>query len=201
MRFCEYCGAPLDGDALFCTKCGARLSSLQPAPPPVYDTIQESIVAHTQAAPVPRQDNEDREKNNNRIILFVLLGIVLVAGALIAILTLGNSKEKPVSDIDDTEAIVEQKKYRLHGAVDKYPIYMKLTIEGNVATGSYYYESQGPDKVLNLKGIYDNSKLELFETDKNGQQTGHFSGQLKRGIFIGDFYNSRGNSMHFRLEE
>lgn len=197
MRYCEHCGAPLDGDALFCTKCGARLNNPQPASPQVAD----NTITNTHVAPAQRQDDGKKEKKNNRIILFVLLGIVLVAGALVAILTLGNSKEKNDRDVDDTEEIVEQTKYRLHGAVDKYPIYMKLTIEGNVATGSYYYESQGPDKVLNLKGIYEDSKLELFETDENGQQTGHFNGQLKKGIFIGEFYDARGNSMHFRLDE
>ena len=162
MRYCEHCGAPLDGDALFCTKCGARLNNPQPASPQVAD----NTITNTHVAPAQRQDDGKKEKKNNRIILFVLLGIVLVAGALVAILTLGNSKEKNDRDVDDTEEIVEQTKYRLHGAVDKYPIYMKLTIEGNVATGSYYYESQGPDKVLNLKGIYEDSKLELFETDE-----------------------------------
>ena len=164
MRYCEYCGAPYNDDALFCTTCGARLNNPQPAPQQVGD----NTVPNTLAAPVQQQDNKDKKKND-RIILFVLLGIILAAGALVAVLILGNSKEKSVSDIDDTEEIVEKKKYRLYGAVDKYPIYMKLTIEGNVATGSYYYESQGPNKVLNLKGIYENSKLELFETNENGQ--------------------------------
>ncbi|MBR2234992.1 MAG: zinc-ribbon domain-containing protein, partial [Prevotella sp.] len=28
MRYCEYCGAQQDDDALFCTQCGQRLSPL-----------------------------------------------------------------------------------------------------------------------------------------------------------------------------
>lgn len=181
MKYCEYCGAPLDDDALFCTKCGARLNPVQPAP------LQE---ANTQ----PR-------KAAKSTILFIVLVLALVAGIVIAILTLGKKAKETNRDIDETEEVVQQKKVRLHGAVDTYPVYMKLTIEGNMVNGSYYYESQGPHKVLTLKGIYEDSKLELFETNEDGQQTGHFTGQLKKGIFIGDFYNVQGKSMHFRLQE
>jgi len=145
----------------------------------------------------------EERNNNNKTIIFALIGVALIIGALIAILTLTNTKEKSFSDIDDTEEeeVVQQQKFSLHGTVDIYPVYMKLSIEGNVVNGSYYYESQGPGKQLNLRGIYDDGRLELFETDENGQQTGHFVGQLKKGIYIGIFYNARGNSMQFRLDK
>lgn len=144
---------------------------------------------------------EHRELHESyKTAFFVLLGIVLAAGIVIAVLTLGK-KTKDDAGIDITEEVVQKKKVRLSGNVATYPVCMKLTIEGNVVTGTYYYESQGPDKVLNLKGVYEDSKLELYETNAEGQQTGRFKGQLKRSIFIGDFYNSQGRSMHFRLEE
>lgn len=200
MKYCEYCGAPLDVDALFCTSCGARLSPIQPAPPQVVKTFNDTV----QTKPALQQDTNDIEerKSNNRTIIFALIGGVLIVGALIAILMLTNTKEKSFSDIDDMEEeVVQQRKFSLHGTVDIYPVYMKLSIEGNVVNGSYYYESQGPGKQLNLRGIYDDGRLELFETDENGQQTGHFVGQLKKGIYIGIFYNARGNSMQFRLDK
>lgn len=201
MKYCEFCGAPLDDDALYCTKCGAKLSNTQPDASQTDDALQNPTLSHSATLPHDRKGERAKQQTAVRTVLFVLLGVVLVAGVVAAVLLLGQSKKADDRAIDETEEYVEQRKYTLYGAVDKYPIYMKLTIKGNVATGSYYYESQGPGKLLDLKGIYDNSKLELFETNENGQQTGHFKGQLKKGIFIGDFYDARGNSMHFRLEE
>jgi len=181
MRYCESCGAPLENDALFCTKCGARLSPLQ-------------------SAPQPMAENKEQKKSY-KLLFFILLGIILAAGVTIVVLILGK-KTRPVEhDKEETVEVVRKETVKLQGCVDTYRVHMKLTIEGNMVTGTYYYESQGPEKVLNLRGLYENSHLELFETTDDGQQTGHFKGQLKKGIFIGDFYNAQGRSMHFRLEE
>ena len=201
MRYCEFCGAPLDDDALFCTNCGARLSSFQPAPSPATDIpVQANSVPNI--VPVIENNEEFEDKKNNKIIRIILLSfltVVLAAGIVIAFLITGNSNKNESRD-NDTEKVLH-KMYKLHGSISNYPIFMKLIIEGNLATGSYYYESQGPDKVLDLKGIYDNNILELFETDENGQQTGHFKGHLEERHFIGTFFDARGNSMNFRLEE
>ena len=197
MKYCEYCGTPLDEDALFCGNCGARLNPVQHVPIQADGSQTQNLTrSHIQQEGINR-----REQKNYKMVIIVLSAILLAAGIVIAILATGKKTKEKDRDIDKTEEVVQQQRVRLHGAVDTYPVYMKLTIEGNKVNGSYYYESQGPGKVLMLKGIYENSELELFEANEDGQQTGHFVGQLKKGIFIGDFYNAQGKSMHFRLEE
>lgn len=95
----------------------------------------------------------------------------------------------------------EQQDVTMQGRVHEYPITMTLHIDGNAVTGSYYYASQGPDKVLRLAGVYDGTTIDIYETDEDGSVTGHFNGRYAGGVFQGDFTNSQGNQMYFRVEE
>ena len=44
---------------------------------------------------------------------------------------------------------------------------------------TYYYNKQGPDRILKLYGSLNGLEMELFESDENGNQTGHFKGNFK----------------------
>lgn len=115
--------------------------------------------------------------------------------------------------IESTESIEEQEineeevpsadsnTVKLYGAVDKYPITMQLSIYDSVVSGTYYYNKQGPDNVLKLSGNLRGDELELFESDENGNQTGHFKGIFSNGEYYGEFVTAAGNAMQFRLNK
>lgn len=132
--------------------------------------------------------------------------LLLIAGVVL-FLTLGQKKKSHSYYDDDEEEETEMverhhdKKLNLYGKIDQYPIVMKLTISGNKVKGSYYYESQGPDKVLDLSGIYDDGEMDLYETDEDGRQTGHFKGYIDDGEFSGNFTTMQGTKLSFRLRE
>ncbi|MBR6604484.1 MAG: hypothetical protein IKK92_01220 [Prevotella sp.] len=88
---------------------------------------------------------------------------------------------------------------KLYGAVDKYPITMQLSIDGSVVKGTYYYNKQGPDRILKLYGSLNGLEMELFESDENGNQIGHFKGNFSDGEYYGEFVNIKGKSMPFRV--
>ena len=65
----------------------------------------------------------------------------------------------------------------------------------------YYYNKQGPDNVLTLSGVFDNGEMDIYETDENGRQTGHFKGYYSNGEYQGEFVTMQGKSMQFRVSE
>lgn len=104
------------------------------------------------------------------------------------------------NDLSPEEGQVMNGSFTLHGVVDKYPITMTLTVEGTAVKGSYYYNSQGPDRVLTLSGGLNNGVMDIYETDENDQQTGHFHGTFANGVYRGDF-ETQGKTMSFVVAE
>ena len=131
------------------------------------------------------------------ILVPVIIGALLITGVG-AYFLLCSSKPAPVEFVDDEDED-EGFSVRFTGYVDQYPVNMRLQVEGNLVTGEYYYESQGPEKKLLLSGTYRNGDVDLNETTVEGQPTGHFRGHLTRRQFEGEFINSRGESMWFNL--
>lgn len=110
-----------------------------------------------------------------------------------------------VAESEETTVPVEQvemsRSVTLYGAVHKYPITMQLEIKGSVVKGTYYYNKQGPDNVLTLSGVFDNGEMDIYETDENGRQTGHFKGYYSNGEYQGEFVTMQGKSMQFLVSE
>lgn len=91
-RFCVYCGAELEADAVFCTKCGRKqeqttgLGTQTHAVPATQNTTMVSIpqnpAAYTSRAEEPNaeQTKKKRKKKKIQIIIAVLLVIVATAG-------------------------------------------------------------------------------------------------------------------------
>lgn len=73
--FCKYCGAPLDGDAKFCTKCGA---GVDPAP---GMTPTPAAPAYNPAGPSP-----------TKVMVFGIIGLALssagIPGLVLSIIAL-----------------------------------------------------------------------------------------------------------------
>ncbi len=66
------------------------------------------------------------------------------------------------------------------GSVGNSHIQMRLNIQGNNVTGTYFYDSVGED--LKLTGHLDNQgRLELAEFDAKGKQSGKFTCKQKLG--------------------
>ena len=229
MRTCSNCGAPLDNDALFCTECGTKAAPMgmqcpncgagvesnsafcpecgtpiagTPVPPPVSNQYPQQPNAQTGHSTRSSSDNiisQPEEKSNIwlyivggvfAVILLVVGGKFLLQGKLN-----GGSSEMQVSEQTMQENIT------LYGAVAKYPITMSLNIDGSVVKGTYYYNKQGPDKVLTLSGVLNNGEMDIYEADENGRQTGHFRGYYSNGVFQGEFITQQGKSMSFRVSE
>jgi len=96
---------------------------------------------------------------------------------------------------------IPQGKLSLKGKIDKYPIQMDLDINERSVTGTYYYQSQGPDKKLKITGkIGRNNKMRLKEYDVAGKETGRFVGTLIKKNYSGVF-ETQGKYMNFDLDE
>lgn len=94
--------------------------------------------------------------------------------------------------------------YNMQGQVDKYPVTMELTIDGNQVNGKYYYLKANGSRnssTLTLSGTNDNGELNLNEVTPNGTPSGHFMGNFVDGIFSGTFVNNQGKKMQFVLSE
>jgi TPR repeat protein len=104
-----------------------------------------------------------------------------------------NTAEEESSEYDSS--------IQMYGFIDEYPITMSLKIDGSVVKGSYYYDKQGPDKVLTLSGVYKDGELDIYESDKDGMQTGHFRGQYSNKVYYGEFTTQQGKVYSFRVSE
>lgn len=188
--------------------------AVEPQPAAVVKDDNEAKVGKA-ADNHPEEESEDDdyeadeyEESHSRRWWYIggVAALLLIAGVVL-FLTLGQKKKSHSYYDDDEEEETEMverhhdKKLNLYGKIDQYPIVMKLTISGNKVKGSYYYESQGPDKVLNLSGIYDDGEMDLYETDEDGRQTGHFKGYIDDGEFSGNFTTMQGTKLSFRLRE
>lgn len=229
MRTCSNCGAPLDNDALFCTECGTKASPIgmqcpncgaavennsafcpecgtpmggSSVPPYVSNQYPQQPSTHMGRSTRSSSDNitiQPEKKSNIWIYIVggVLAVILLIAGGKFL---LQSKTDNETTEIQVSEQNV-QKNITMYGAVDKYPITMSLNIDGSVVKGTYYYNKQGPDKVLTLSGVLNNGEMDIYEADENGRQTGHFRGYYSNGVYQGEFITQQGKSMSFRVSK
>ena len=229
MRTCSNCGAPLDNDALFCTECGTKAAPIgmqcpncgaavennsafcpecgtpmggSSVPPYVSNQYPQQPSTHMGRSTRSSSDNitiHPEKKSNIWIYIVggVLAVILLIAGGKFL---LQSKTDNETSEIQVSEQNV-QKNITMYGAVDKYPITMSLNIDGSVVKGTYYYNKQGPDKVLTLSGVLNNGEMDIYEADENGRQTGHFRGYYSNGVYQGEFITQQGKSMSFRVSK
>lgn len=225
MRQCSKCGAPLDDDALFCTSCGTKLeagrhcincgvlidadsmfctscgSRQDGIPNPVnapYVAQPQPVQSHVEYASLDTVgDNGDEKRKQYIIIACVVLAVLLCVGGWFAYQKFYQSEDVEIVE----EQVVTHHSTTLYGTVDKYPITMSLNIDGSVVKGTYYYNKQGPDNVLTLSGVMNGSEMDIYESDENGRQTGHFKGHYSNGEYQGEFITMQGKSMYFRVTE
>ena len=202
-RQCLHCGAAIDDDSQFCSECGAKLDGVPADIPPVQTSVavqqpQQSVTGFTQTQ--SGSDNivvEAKKKSNPWI--YAIAGIfVVILLALGGKYILDKSDNGDDLEMEQTEIV----HLSLSGSVDKYPITMQLNIEGSTVKGHYYYDKQGPDKVLTLEGVRNtDNRLYLDEFDENGEKSGFFKGALVNGNFEGEFVTAKGESLYFHVSE
>ena len=228
MRKCSNCGAQLDNDALFCTECGTKVeipsnrclncgagveegqafctecgtplnvASATNTPVQTPVAAQQSLTGHPQVQSSSAGVVSREEKKNNTwiyVIACVLVVFLLAVGGNFLLNRNGN---------DDGQVVVQPELIHLSlsGSIGKYPITMQLNIEGSTVKGHYYYDKQGPDKVLTLEGVKNtDNRLYLDEFDENGEKSGFFNGSFVNGNFEGEFVTSKGKSLYFHVSE
>ena len=162
-------------------------------------------VGTTSSVPKSTTYINKKDSNISRKIskIVILLPILMLGGFLVFVVFSNIGSSRAV----DTRAAIEENyveavdsgSVTLYGTVHTYPITMNINIKGSVVKGTYYYNRKGADNVLTLSGFLDGDNMEIFETDENGIQTGHFKGYYINGEYQGEFVTRQGESMQFRL--
>ncbi len=94
MSYCERCGSNCDNGAAFCKNCGARLGNAQPPQPPPrqmppqqpYAPSPQQPYAQQQSYTPPTQQPRKDSRKPLMIVLFVLIGVIVALGVVIAII-------------------------------------------------------------------------------------------------------------------
>jgi hypothetical protein len=198
---CPFCGAVVEKKFSFCPECGAPMSGTLKQRPKTYRYSKQQ---HTNSGSSTLSSSDNifiQQKNKNSTWSYIAKGVLGVFLLIIVGDFLLPSKSN--DDMEDEQAIDQpiSQNITLYGAVDKYPITMSLTIEGSVVEGTYYYNKQGPDKVLTLSGVINNGEIDIYESDEHGRHTGHFKGFYDGGVFQGEFTTPQGKSMSFKVSQ
>ena len=97
-------------------------------------------------------------------------------------------------DSDYGKSTMQSSTYNMTGYVDKYPITMYITFDGNDATGWYYYNKY--KSKMTFTGTLDGSSLDLY---CDGGDT--FTGTFVDGAYSGHFSGGNGTEFSFNVSQ
>ena len=104
-----------------------------------------------------------------------------------------NSSNEDENDSFDTTTLV--------GKVSDYNIHMVLNIRKTGVSGFYYYDSQGINKKVMLKGVISDGEMKLIKYDSYGKETGYFVGNFNGNTYQGKNVNyNRDEALPFSVE-
>lgn len=104
-----------------------------------------------------------------------------------------NSSDEAEDDSFDTTTLV--------GKVSDYNIHMVLNIRKTGVYGFYYYDSQGINKKVMLKGVISDGEMKLIKYDSYGKETGYFVGNFNGNTYQGKNVNyNRDEPLPFSVE-
>ena len=104
-----------------------------------------------------------------------------------------NSSDEDEDDSFDTTTLV--------GKVSDYNIHMILNIRKTGVYGFYYYDSQGINKKVMLKGVISDGMMKLIKYDSYGKETGYFVGNFNGNTYQGKNVNyNRDEALPFSVE-
>lgn len=119
MPYCEKCGAQLDNDALFCTKCGTKVVRTVPPPPP---STQEVTLTPSPSAPPPPPPSaqpptsQPAKKKRGLVAVIAVAAVAVVAIIAVVVVMLVKSN-------NDEDEIVEYAGYMMS---DQYKYDLKV---------------------------------------------------------------------------
>lgn len=168
-RYCDVCGTKFNEHSNFCGNCGGqRIRTTQieevlppvtikpPAPPviePMPTTVNASSKPEWYKSPIP----------------YIIGGVVAIVATLLIIFLPTNTTES------ETDAIIEQEQVQslrcYKGKVTNAEIFMRLSVDGNVVDGEYYYTKVR--KPIMITGTFSEGRYELLEY-VDGKNTGQF---------------------------
>ena len=204
---CNFCGAPLDDDALFCENCGKKVENQGKRCPRcgtvVLDDsvfcakcgtrLDEQIVTHIDSPQIvtpvmpPQEEEEviyDWEKDEKirkwkTIILSIVLIVIIAAGSYFIYKNYNKNS---------SSTIMEREPIALKGSINEtIGFSMKLHFNGNEIEGSEHYDNQKSKDTLSIKGTIDeNGNMILYEYDKT-IECGKYEGIINDKIYSGTF--------------
>lgn len=212
MRYCEYCGTPLDDDASFCTQCGHRLSAI-PTPSAYTSTPKDNSTAEDQRAKTPEavvsSVNDDAEvrtelsdsKEKKNTIFFIIGGIVLAAAVIAGVLLFTNKDKNSKDDVEEDDEQQEQPSsamrwngdYTFNGEINsEWTFDMRLHIYGSDVSGEYQVHGSGYGYVRIVGTITPDGIIRADEYNPNGTPTGYyFQGTFTKNGITGKYLSTR----------
>ena len=104
-----------------------------------------------------------------------------------------NSSDEDEEDSFDTTTLV--------GKVSDYNIHMVLNIRKAGVYGFYYYDSQGINNKVMLKGVISDGVMKLIKYDSYGKETGYYVGNFNGNTYQGKNVNyNRDEALPFSVE-
>ena len=178
MRYCEFCGAPLDDDALFCTNCGARLSPFQPAPPDSFSAPKNDNIEH----PVEKQDKDNRI---NTVLVYIAAFTILGAGLWYGYKFVTSDSYYTKTTTVENGIIVQQTTrtntgkwdghYEYEGHIaEKWHFDLQLNISRNEVKGQYRVHETNNGYVTLEGSIDDSGNISFSEYYDDGSPTGYY---------------------------
>lgn len=138
-----------------------------------------------------------------KTVFYLMLFAFIMTGTMM-------TNARKTKEVPSVEATNQSDYYKLTGSIGQYPIVMYLNPFANKGSycGYYYYRSRPNTKFkLVAKAVKSRSssiELTLYEYTPKGNHSGSFVGTVygEYGcVFSGTFYNSKGQSFHFKVED
>ena len=197
MRYCEFCGAPLDDDALFCTKCGARLSPFQPAPPNSFSVPEKNYIEH----PVEKQD---KSNHITTVLVYIAAFVILGAGLWYGYKLIANDSFSTKTTKTDKNGIIVQQStrtnsgkwdghYEYEGIIaEKWHFDLQLNISRNEVKGRYRVHETNNGYVVLEGSIDDSGNISFSEYYDDGTPTGYyFTGMFSTMSISGKYLSTQ----------
>ena len=196
MRYCEFCGTPLDDDALFCTNCGVRLSLFQPTPPDSFSAHMKDNIEY----PVEKQDKDNRM---NTVLVYIAAFTILGAGLWYGYKLVTSDSYYTKTTIDENGIIVQQTTrtntgkwdghYEYEGIIaEKWHFDIEFNIIRNEVKGRYRVHETNNGYVTLEGSIDDSGNISFSEYYDDGTPTGYyFTGMFSTMSISGKYLSTQ----------
>lgn len=201
LKFCRNCGTPIPPGQSACPNCGTPVNTVAPEPNPAMGNLPQQVVENNKL-----RNNTLMivliAVVGLLVLLVLIFGIVLLtrdkddssenmqaATPIEQYQSVADSVATPTAvaeaplDMPQEQQPAKPKRrsspymYVVDGSIGSYKINMDITISGGSIQGRYRYNRmKGKGGWLDLSGTASGGTFQMWEYDKNGNNTGNFSG-------------------------